>query len=110
LFAILGEEGGEARLVCKGAGGVVFWLEWFNLHKKLERHVHARKTVGRTFHLSMSSVSHGLSFLCVDGIAAIVESGLVAVGGVCFAPGTFLHFEIFIVSVALKPTLPDFIC
>jgi len=73
LFAVFGKERREARLVCEGAGGVVFGLEWIDLRNCQYKRTIARKSVGRTFHLSMSSVSQGFSFLCVDGMAAVVR-------------------------------------
>jgi hypothetical protein len=48
----------------------------------------ARIDLSRTFHLSISSVSQGFSFLCVDGIAAVVDTFGVLLE-VWFALGTF---------------------
>lgn len=89
LFAILGKERRETRLVCEGTSCVVFWLEWVDL-SLLERECVCAHQLKHTFHLSISSVSHGFSFLCVDGmiVVACLRELLVTVNT------TFLNFAI----------------
>lgn len=71
-LTVFGEKSGKGRFLCETPTDVVIGFEWFLLSQifKLanENFLIFLFCVQRTFHLSMSSVSHGLSFLYVDGM------------------------------------------
>lgn len=66
-LAIFGEEGGEGRLVGKGAAGIVARFKFVDLSSPSAVGEHVTQHAP-TFHLSISSVSHGLSRLWVEGM------------------------------------------
>ena len=68
-LAVFGKERSEGRLLGERATGIIGGLEFVNLLSLLAVVGEARWGA-QTFHLSMSSVSHGLSLLCVDGIVS----------------------------------------
>lgn len=78
MFAVFGKEGHERRLFKECAGLVVLGLELFFLRKSAFVNSFSSFRVVSTFHLSMSSVSQGFSFLCVDGIVVVLwfEKGI----------------------------------
>jgi hypothetical protein len=63
---VLGEETGERRFLCEGAAYVVFGLEFIDLVWISKRDIWYMEA--HTFHLSISSVSHGFGFLYVEGM------------------------------------------
>lgn len=76
-FAVFREQGSKGRFFGEAASEVIIGLEWLLLSQDLpvskKKEKNTKKKVlqaldSRTFHLSMSSVSHGFSFLYVEGI------------------------------------------
>ena len=72
-FAVFGKESREGRFLREGTTSIIFGLEFVDLFQLSVTRGDNRSAI-RTFHLSISSVSQGFSFLCVDGILKSISA------------------------------------